>query len=154
MRKLILIIATGAGSGYAPVASGTFGSAAGLVLYALLVQLSPLLFLAGTVAIIPLGVWAAGHAERIFGREDDGRIVIDEIAGMLVSLAFLPVGLEVALVGFFLFRLFDIVKPPPVRGMESLPGGLGVMLDDLLAGVYANLVGQVLWRVIWPGGWL
>jgi phosphatidylglycerophosphatase A len=154
MRKLILFIATGAGSGYAPVASGTFGSAVGLVFYGLLVQVSPLLLLLGTVAIIPLGVWAAGRAEEIFGSEDDGRIVIDEIAGMLVALAFLPVGLGVALVGFFLFRLFDIVKPPPVRRMEALPGGLGVMLDDLLAGVYANLVGQVLWRWIWPGGWL
>jgi phosphatidylglycerophosphatase A len=154
MRKLILFIATGAGSGYAPVAPGTFGSAVGLVLYGLLVWVSPLAFLVGTVAIIAVGVWAADHAERIFGRKDDGRIVIDEIAGMQVSLAFLPAGLGVALVGFFLFRLFDIVKPPPARGLESVQGGAGVMLDDLLAGVYANLVGQVFWRVIWPGGWL
>jgi phosphatidylglycerophosphatase A len=154
MRKLILVIATGAGSGYAPVASGTFGSAVGLVLYALLAGLSPALLLAGIVVIVPVGVWAAGRAEQIFDRRDDGRIVIDEIAGMWVALAFLPVRPGVALVGFLLFRLFDIVKPPPVRGLESLHGGLGVMLDDLAAGVYANLVGQVLWRVIWPGGWL
>jgi len=154
MRKLVLFIATGAGSGYAPIASGTFGSAVGLILYGLLVCVSPLAMLVGTVVLIPIGVWAADRAEKLFGREDDGRIVIDEIAGMLISLAFLPVGLEVALVGFFVFRLFDIVKPPPVRQMESLHGGFGVMFDDVLAGVYANLVGQVLWRWIWPGGWL
>jgi phosphatidylglycerophosphatase A len=151
MRNLVLFIATGAGSGYAPVASGTFGSAVGLALYALIAGLSPVPFLVATAVVTGIGVWAAHHAERIFEKQDDGRIVIDEIAGMLVSLALLPVGFTVAIVGFLLFRLFDIVKPPPCRWLESLHGGLGVMADDVFAGVYANLVGQVLWRLVWPG---
>ncbi len=152
MRKLVLFIATGAGSGYAPVAPGTFGSAVGLLIYALLAGLTAAGLLAVAVVVVLVGVWASDRAERIFGVRDDGRIVIDEIAGMLIALLFLPVGPVVAGVGFLLFRLFDIVKPPPARAMESLHGGLGVMLDDVFAGVYATLVGQVPWRVVGPGG--
>jgi phosphatidylglycerophosphatase A len=156
MRKLILFLATGAGSGYAPLVPGTFGSAAGLALFAcaLLAGLGTPGLLIGTVAITAVGVWASDRAEHIFERRDDGRIVIDEVAGMWVSLLLLPASVEVALTGFVLFRLFDILKPPPARAMESLPGGLGVMADDLVAGVYANIVGQIAWRVVWPGGWL
>jgi phosphatidylglycerophosphatase A len=152
MRNLILFLATGAGSGYSAVAPGTVGSLVGLLLFFPLAGLGPGLYLLAVAGLSMLGVWAAGRAESIFGRRDDGRITIDEIAGMLLSLACLPVRGEVVLVGFFLFRLFDIWKPPPVRAMESLSGGLGVMADDLVAAVYANLVGQVLWRVALPGG--
>jgi phosphatidylglycerophosphatase A len=97
-------------------------------------------------------VWAAARAEGLFGKRDDGRITIDEVAGMLLSLAFLPYRLEVVVAAFLLFRVFDITKPPPARAAESLPGGLGVMADDLVAGLYANVVGQLLWRVVLPGG--
>jgi phosphatidylglycerophosphatase A len=100
------------------------------------------------------GVWAADRAERIFAHKDDRRITVDEVAGMLVSLVALPVRIDVALSAFFLFRLFDIVKPPPVRALEGLGGGLGVVADDLAAGIYANLVGQILWRVVFPEGLL
>lgn len=151
MRKLVLFAATGAGSGYSPVAPGTAGSAVGLAVHAgLLAALGGAAFgyLAAAVAISLVGIWAAGRAEAIFERRDDGRITIDEVAGMLVSLVFLPVSLKVAVSGFFLFRLFDIWKPYPARAVESLPGGLGVMADDLVAGVYANLSGQVLWRLL------
>ena len=152
MRKLVLVVATGAGSGYSPVASGTVGSGVGLLLYLPLMGLGATGYLLALVGITALGIWASGEAEKIFERRDDGRITIDEVAGMLLALAFLPVRLDVVVAGFLLFRLFDIWKPYPVRAAEALPKGLGVMADDLLAGVYANLVGQVLWRWLLPGG--
>jgi phosphatidylglycerophosphatase A len=152
MRNLVLFLATGAGSGYAPVASGTFGSGVGLILYALLARMPLPGYFVAVVATTAVGTWAADRAEAFFGRKDDGRITIDEIAGMLLSLMALPVRLDVVLVGFLLFRLFDIVKVPPARACERLRGGIGVMADDLVAGIYANLVGQVIWRFLFPGG--
>ena len=151
MRIFILALATGGGSGFSPVASGTVGSIVGLGLWALLGRVGGLSYAAACLAVIGLGIWAAGRAEEIFGRHDDGRITIDEVAGMLVSLAALPWRPEVAGVGFLLFRLFDIWKPFPARAAERLPGGVGVMADDLVAGLYANLGGQVLWR-LWLTG--
>ncbi|HTO09808.1 MAG TPA: phosphatidylglycerophosphatase A [Myxococcota bacterium] len=152
MRIFILALATGGGSGYSPVASGTVGSLVGLALFALVGGLGALPYAVACGGVIALGIWAAGRAEEIFGRHDDGRITIDEVAGMLVSLASLPFRPEVAGVGFLLFRLFDIWKPFPARAAERLPGGLGVMADDLVAGLYANLGGQVLWRLWVSGG--
>jgi len=158
MRNLVLFIATGAGTGHAPVAPGTFGSALGVALWWLAVVEAGLswgVFLAGTLAITAIGIWAAGRAEKLYGKHDDSRITIDEVAGQLVALAFLPLapGRELLVGGgaFLLFRLFDIWKPQPARRFERLPGGLGVVADDLMAGVYANLCGQLLWRVLWPG---
>ena len=108
----------------------------------------------GATGFRPLsGVPGGDHrAEQLLGREDDGRIVIDEVVGMLASLALLPARIDVAIVGFFLFRLFDIWKPPPARLAERLPGGLGVVMDDVVAGLYANLAGQPVWRVALPEG--
>ena len=136
------------------MAPGTAGSVIGLGLYAALTPLSSGLYVVALSAVSVAAVWIADRAERLLGRHDDGRIVIDEIAGMLTSLAFLPARLDVALAGFVLFRLFDIWKPPPARRAERLPGGIGVVMDDLVAGVYANLAGQLLWRVALPGGLL
>ncbi len=154
MRKLILFVATGAGSGYSPVAPGTLGSVVGLLLYLPLSRLPGVGYLLAVALLSAAGTWAANGAERIFGQHDDGRITIDEVAGLLLSLALLPPRLDVALVGFGLFRLFDIWKPPPASHAERLPGGLGVMADDWVAGAYANLGGQLLWRVLLPGGLL
>ena len=147
MRIFILAIASGAGSGYAPMASGTVGSIVGLALWLALLGLSPLAYAAAALAVAALGVWAAGRATEIFRRHDDGRITIDEVAGMLFSLAWLPARPEVAALAFVLFRVFDIWKPFPASAAERLPGGLGVMADDLVAGVYANLGGQLVWRL-------
>jgi phosphatidylglycerophosphatase A len=154
MRKLVLIAATGAGSGYSPVAPGTVGSAVGLAIWALARELSIPAYLALTAGVTLGGALVAHRAEAILGARDDGRITIDEVAGMLLSLAWLPAtapALFVGGTGFLLFRVFDVAKPPPALAAEQLPGGLGVMADDLVAAVYANACGQLLWRLLWPG---
>ena len=92
------------------------------------------------VVLFAAGVWAGTTAERYFGGVDPGPIVIDEVVGMLMTLAFIPVGLSGALAGFFLFRVFDVIKPYPAGRLEELHGGLGVMADDAMAAVYSNLV--------------
>ncbi len=153
MRNLVLFAATGAGSGYSPVAPGTAGSAVGLLLWAGVRGLPIGAYLAVVAAVTLVGVWSSGRAEKIFATKDDGRITIDEVAGMLLSLAWLPAGtpwLWAGGVGFLLFRLFDIIKPPPARAAEALGGGWGVMTDDLVAALYANACGQVLWRLLFP----
>src|ERR1700740_2917869 len=108
MRILILALATGGGSGYAPVASGTAGALVGLALWVALLGASPLTYLIACAVVTAVGIWAGGGAEAIPGSHDDGRITIDEVAGMLLSLAWLPLRPEVAGLGFLLFRLFDI----------------------------------------------
>jgi phosphatidylglycerophosphatase A len=140
VTRLAVFIATFAYSGYFPVAPGTMGSAAGLLVY-LLVRWtgSVAVELTLIVALFAVGVWAGTIAERYFGGIDPGPIVIDEVVGMLITLALVPVGLSGALAGFFLFRVFDVIKPYPAARLERLHGGLGVMADDAMAAVYANL---------------
>ena len=140
MTRLAVFLATVAYCGYFPIAPGTVGSAAGLVVYLLVWWTrSPIVEVALIVATFAAGVWAATHAERFFGGIDPGPVVIDEVLGMLVTLAFLPVGWTGALAGFFLFRVFDIIKPYPADRLEKFHGGFGIMADDAMAGVYANL---------------
>lgn len=141
MTRLALLIATAGYAGHFPMAPGTAGSAVGLVLFSL-VRLAGggWLEAAAIVGLFAAGTWAAGVAEHHYGRRNPGAVVVDEVMGMLVTLAFLPVSWVGALVGFFAFRLTDIVKPWPARSMESLPGGLGVMADDAMAAVYAHLL--------------
>lgn len=134
--------------GYFPVAPGTAGSAAALVLFALLRATgSTAVEIAAIAAVLAAGVWSAGRAESHFGTEDPGQVVIDEVAGMLITLAFLPATTWVVVAGFVLFRAFDIVKPWPARSLERWHGGAGVMADDVMCGVYANLVLQVAVRL-------
>ncbi len=138
LHRLTLVFATGFGAGYAPIASGTFGTMVAIPLFILLSRWGTPGVLAGLVFTAVLGIPAADHMERSLGASDPGRIVIDEIAGYLRAMAGSPVEARYIIAGFFLFRFFDIVKPPPVRQAEKyLPGGLGVVADDLLAGVYA-----------------
>lgn len=150
MRKLAIVLATAGGAGLAPVAPGTFGSAVGLVIYWFTRHWStPMqLGLAGVITLI--GVWAASEAEAHYGREDPGQVVIDEVAGQLVTLAFTGAGAVAALVGFLLFRVFDIIKPYPANRFERLHGGLGIMADDLMAGVYGCVVLHLVMRFV-PG---
>jgi phosphatidylglycerophosphatase A len=134
-----LAISTVFGVGYAPLAPGTFGSAVGLVVWWLLPS-SPVAQAAAIVAIFVAGSWGGSVAERHFGRTDPGQVVIDEVMGMLITLFLNPVGWTGAIAGFFLFRLFDVIKPYPANRLEKLHGGIGVMADDAMAAVYANLV--------------
>ena len=138
-----LAIATGFGAGFAPVAPGTCGALLGVALFVALISLPVWLWVATALGLCALGIWAAELAELWFERKDDARIVIDEVAGQLIALApliyFRPVSLWGGLVtGFVAFRVFDIWKPGPVRLAErSLSGGVGVMADDVVAGVMA-----------------
>jgi phosphatidylglycerophosphatase A len=139
VTRLAVFVATAGYCGYFPVAPGTAGSAAGLVVYLLVWWSgSPIVETALILVLFAAGVWAGTTAERYFGGIDPGPVVIDEVVGMLITLAFVPVGWTGALAGFFLFRLFDVVKPWPARALERLHGGLGVMADDAMAAVYAN----------------
>ncbi len=130
------------------MAPGTFGSAAGVLAYLPLSGLAPPLYGITVTGLLALGVWASDAAERSFGTKDDGRIVIDEVVGQLLTLAplvFLAApgrrrGALWLAAGFVLFRLFDIWKPGPVAWGERFPGGAGVMMDDVLAGLLAALV--------------
>jgi len=130
------VIASGAGAGYSPVAPGTAGSlvaAVGLWL----IPFSSVGLWAALAAVVVAGIWASHHVEAVLGRKDPGVIVIDEVAGMMVAVLLLPRTPGVLLCAFLLFRFFDIWKPFPAREAEALRGGFGVMLDDLIAGVYA-----------------
>jgi phosphatidylglycerophosphatase A len=150
VTRLALLIATAAGVGYAPFAPGTFGAAAGLVLWALLPS-AVLLQAVVIVVLLVVGSWSGGVAEHYFGRTDPGQVVVDEVMGMLVTLFMNPVGWGGALAAFLLFRAADIVKPYPANQLERLPGGVGVMADDLMAAVYANLALRLaLWLVARP----
>jgi len=130
------VIASGAGAGYSPVAPGTAGSlvaAVGLWL----IPFSSVGLWAALAAVVVAGIWASHHVEAVLGRKDPGVIVIDEVAGMMVAVLLLPRTPGVLLCAFLLFRFFDIWKPFPAREAEALRGGFGVMVDDLIAGVYA-----------------
>jgi phosphatidylglycerophosphatase A len=141
VTRLAVFLATVAYCGYFPVAPGTVGSAAGLVVYLLVWWSHSPVVEVGLIALtFVVGAWSATHAERFFGGIDPGPVVIDEVLGMLLTLAFIPVGWSGALAGFFIFRVFDVIKPWPANRLEKLHGGFGIMADDAMAGVYANLV--------------
>lgn len=147
MDYAALAIATW-GVGYIPLAPGTFGSLVGIGVFLLLKS-----WMVQVVAIVLItwaGIWAASRVERIFGLKDPGKIVVDEVAGQMIGLLPLSVfafGKVWIIVSFILFRLFDIFKPYPARRFESLRSGLGVMADDLVAGLYAAVVVALLMMV-------
>ena len=142
-RAVILFISQGAYAGKSPVAPGTAGTAVGVLLYLGMKGLTPGQYLAVCVFVTLVGMWAAGQAEIILGRKDSPSIVIDEIAGFLTTMFMVPSGWFFIVSGFLLFRVFDILKPWPLRRLEALHGGPGVMLDDVGAGVYTNIVLQI-----------
>ncbi len=137
---LIKAAATGLGLGYMPLIPGTFGTLLGIPVCLLLSVGGRIVYVSGTIILSAAGIWVADRADRLFEVHDSRKIVIDEICGFLVTMAFVPLSLLTVGAGFFLFRLFDIVKPFPVGWCDrNVQGGLGVMSDDLLAGIYANL---------------
>jgi phosphatidylglycerophosphatase A len=140
MNAVAMVIATAGFVGYFPVASGTAGSLAGLVVFAFVRWIGVPAFELGTIAVVLVaGIWSATIAERTLNLKDPGPVVIDEVLGMLITLALLPVSVAGVVVGFVLFRIFDVIKPFPAARLESLHGGMGIMLDDAVAGVYAHL---------------
>jgi phosphatidylglycerophosphatase A len=155
-RVLAKAIATFGGTGLFPIASGTVGAAAALAIYAAIVftGASPgtlsMVWVAGSVVLMFAGVWACSESEEAYGK-DGGEMVVDEALGMLVSVAFFEPTILNMVAAFVLFRFFDIVKPWPAGACERLPRGWGVMLDDLVAGLYANVVlriGLVAWAAL------
>jgi phosphatidylglycerophosphatase A len=154
VTRLAVFLATAGYSGYFPIAPGTMGSAVGLLVYAAL-RAIPLpnvgaIEVVVIAALFAAGVWAGTASERHFGGTDPGPVVLDEVVGMLITLAFIPVGLSGALAGFILFRIFDVIKPYPAGRLEALHGGLGIMADDAMAAVYANVSLRLL-MVLAPG---
>ena len=144
---LVKCVASGFFVGYVPFAQGTFGSLRVPLLYLVIPgtwfvrfpgEIS-LALLVISLILYFLGVWVSSECETVWGH-DPGRVVIDEIAGMFVTLLFMPLTAATVWSGFFLFRVFDVAKPPPVRWSEQLPRGWGVMSDDVVAGIYANIV--------------
>ncbi|MBI4826725.1 MAG: phosphatidylglycerophosphatase A [Nitrospirae bacterium] len=156
LKKLPQHIATLGFVGFMPIAPGTWGTGAAAVLVYLLAYMLDMTTIRGDWLLISifiplfiLGVYAAGKSEKLLGKTDSGHIVIDEVCGYLITMLFLPKTLPWLIAGFFVFRLFDVVKPAPVRQVEkAVHGGLGVMLDDVLAAVYSNICLQ-LFRLIY-----
>jgi phosphatidylglycerophosphatase A len=153
MKHFMLFLAAGFGAGYAPIAPGTAGT---LVAIPIFLALSSIPFPLHELTILTfffLSSDISDKAQTYWGKRDDPRIVIDEIMGYLVTMLWLPRTLLFIILGFFLFRFFDIVKPPPIRLLEKVRGGYGVVLDDALAGVYANIILQIIiYFTLSPGG--
>lgn len=162
MNKFILFLATGAGSGFFPKAPGTAGSALAIIILFFVDNFSSPGYLILTSIIVLVGILSASRAEDFLNKQDPSEVVIDEIAGILVTVAFLPANGFVLLAGFVFFRFFDIAKPWPVRQAEEAgewlakqfpsnqylaknKGGIGIMLDDIFAGVYANLLLRLIY---------
>jgi phosphatidylglycerophosphatase A len=137
--KMVLVLSSWFGSGFAPVAPGTFGTLAAIPLVMGFGFLGPWAAFLCVVGISALAVWVSQKAESLFAKKDPSQVVIDEVAGLSVTMFLVPLSWLSICLGFFLFRFFDILKPWPVNRAEKLPGGFGIVLDDLVAGVYAQL---------------
>jgi phosphatidylglycerophosphatase A len=151
VRALAVVLATVGGVGYVPVASGTAGSLVALPLLPTLATLrgrSPAAYAVALAALVVVAVWAAGRAERAFGGHDHSRIVIDEVAGLVVAGAFIPATWRAAALAFVLFRVLDVVKPFPAGLIDGrVAGGLGVVGDDVVAGAYAGAAAALVLRL-------
>lgn len=148
-RRLVLALATWGGVGYLPGAPGTWGTLAALPLWWLLAQLGPWGYGLGTAAVLLLGLWAAGPAQVYLGGADHPAIVIDEVAGLLITLAGVSLTWQNAAAGFIIFRTLDILKPPPIRWFcAGDSGGLEVVADDVVAGLMARLALEIM-LILW-----
>ncbi|HEY3190577.1 MAG TPA: phosphatidylglycerophosphatase A [Solirubrobacteraceae bacterium] len=150
LDRLAVLIATVFGVGHAPLAPGTVASVV-TVMFLGLVPFSRAGLVAFLVVVVAVGTWAAHVAERVIGGKDPGAIVIDEVAGMTLSVVAFPLTPEVLAAGLALFRVFDVLKPPPARESQRITGGVGVMIDDLIAGFYALVIIALMRRLLgWP----
>lgn len=147
MNYFIVILATGFGVGYSPISPGTLGTLLALPIYSFLSGIPFPLYEITLAGFFFLSVWVSEKAGAVFGKKDDRRIVIDEIMGFFVTMLWIPKTTFWVTIGFVLFRLFDILKPPPIRLVEKARGGYGVILDDVVAGVYANILLHLFGRI-------
>ncbi|MFH1976729.1 MAG: phosphatidylglycerophosphatase A [Pseudomonadota bacterium] len=148
-EKLVMFLATGCFVGNIPIAPGTFGTIAGLLFCLFLSRASFLFASLIVVVFIVFAVWIAGEAEKIIKQKDPGRIVIDEIAGIMVTLLGLPFNFVSVISGFFIFRILDIIKPFPIRSIENkLSGGAGIVMDDVAAGFLGNCLLRAIFHVV------
>ncbi|MGA7829319.1 MAG: phosphatidylglycerophosphatase A [Geobacteraceae bacterium] len=149
MKKFIVLCASWFGTGFSPFASGTVGTLAAIPLYLILSYLSLPLYLLTLLAFFFFSCWAAGHAEEIFNEKDSGKIVIDEVIGYVITMTAVPPSWLSIVAGFLLFRFFDITKIPPARYFDrKMKNGYGVVLDDVVAGIYACLSLHLLLRFL------
>jgi phosphatidylglycerophosphatase A len=149
MRRLAILLATWGGVGFSPFAPGTAGTLAAIPIFLLLSLLPLWIYLPCVLGIALLACWAAEAAERIFHEKDPHCVVIDEAVGLFITMTALPVTWTYLVAGFVLFRVFDIIKPPPIRLVERrVPGGYGVVLDDVVAGIYAGITVRILALVL------
>jgi len=131
--------------GYLPLIPGTFASLVGLGLF-YLTKNSPIIYVLATLTWIILGFLTAGKAEKLFGRKDASCIVIDEVSGMLLSFMFIPYEIQTVVIAFIVFRIIDALKPYPAGSLQNLKGSTGIMCDDIVAGLYTNIVLQIVLR--------
>ena len=149
MRRFVIIFSTWWGTGYSPVASGTVGTLAAIPLYLILAGLPIPYYLLSLISLTIFSCWVSGRAEAIFNEKDSGKIVIDEVVGYLVTMTGVSLTLPAMILGFFLFRFFDIVKVPPANIIDRrLKNGFGVVMDDVVAGIYACLLLHLTLRFI------
>jgi phosphatidylglycerophosphatase A len=144
MNYFIVILATGLGVGYFSFAPGILGTLLAIPIYFFLSEIPFPLYEITLAGFFFLAVWVSEKAGAIFGKKDDQRIVIDEMIGFFITMLWVPKTVLFVIIGFILFRFFDILKPPPIRLIERVRGGFGVVLDDVLAGVYANIILHII----------
>lgn len=143
--NIALLIATVFFAGYIPVASGTFGAFLGIFVYLAVKNLSPLLYLTFTIIFFIVGTWSAHRTETYLKEHDSSKIVIDETVSFLVTMFLIPYSVKAVAAGFVLNRFFDILKPYPANVIDKkCKGGFGIMLDDIIAGIYSNIVLRLL----------
>ena len=142
LKSLTRIISTFFYVGYFPLIPGTAGSLAGLIIY-FLVKNNVLIYFLALVVLLILGFWAGGRQEQLMQKKDPPSVVIDEVCGMLLSLIFVPYDIKLVIIAFFIFRALDMLKPFPVGRLERMKGSLGIMIDDIAAGIYTNIILQI-----------
>jgi phosphatidylglycerophosphatase A len=137
---LIKFFATGAGTGYAPIVPGTFGTLMGIVVFMVFMDLPRWVFLITVLGLTAIAIWVSELAEPLFHTKDPSYVVIDEVIGILMAMIFLPFHVKYVLIAFVVFRVMDIIKPYPAHKWQDLHGGLGIVIDDVVAGIYSGLL--------------
>jgi phosphatidylglycerophosphatase A len=147
-KHVAFVLATWFGLGFSPIAPGTVGTIAALPLYFALRGGGPIAILVAAIALMFAGIWAAGIVAEHTGKHDPQIVVVDEVAGVLVALAFAPHGFKGVATAVIAFRIFDMTKPFPARAAERLPGGWGIVIDDIVAGIWAALFTTITSQVM------